>query len=462
MLVIFSVRNLPWHLDNYDQAKHAYASYEMIERGAWWFQHTPYQDAATKPPLSAWISAGLHVLTGSWWASWVLPSLVPALLILWVLYREGERLMPGIGGMAASGAFGLNMLTIRLATLVRTDMMLAGWIFAVGWMIYARLRDDRAWTRADRWILLGLLAAGLLTKGPVVYAFLLPGLIAMGRRPRPLAGGAWPWLLSFALLLAWVAAGVFSSPGFLEDVVLKEFAGRFTTGAEAVHKSKPLYYYLPHLLYRFLPWSVLILGLLSVRSVRDAIRERRDLRWLACWTAGGLLLMSLIPSKRVDRIFPILPPLALMIAALAAALPRERFPLRRLSRWTRAAFIFALLAHAGYATQQVVVNMRNDTGALVRFGQQAREWSSAHGLRMGVVHAPNEGLLMYTGQTRFLSLPEARSSWLSGTVDALVLERAAADEAPFRSGVRSIESSPPFDNRFAYVLVVRPGIESGR
>ena len=460
VLVMLAVRNLPWHLDNFDQAKHAYASYEMIERGAWWFQHTPYQDSATKPPLSGWISAGLYKLTGSWNASWILPSLLPALLILWALYREGERLLPGIGGLLASGAFALNILTIRLATLVRTDMMLAGWIFAVGWMIYVRLRDDRAWTRADQWMLFLLLAAGLLTKGPVVYAFLLPGLVAMGRRRPPLAGGAWPWLLSFAVLLAWVAAGIWYFPGFLDDVVLREFAGRFTAGAEAVHRSKPVYYYLPHLLYRFLPWSVMLIGLLCVRSARTAIRERRDLRWLVCWAAGGLLIMSLVPSKRVDRIFPILPPLALMVAAFASTLPRERFLQLRLSRWTCILWGVTLVVNAGYTAQQIAANIRNDTGALVRFGRQARDWTTAHRLRWGVVHAPNEGLLMYTGQIQFLSLPDAQSAWRAGTLDAVVIERSAADEAPFNSGIRPIESAPAFDNRSAYLLIVRTGLST--
>ncbi len=456
VLALFLVRNLPWHLDNYDQAKHAYSSYEMIGRGAWWFQHTPYQDSATKPPLSGWISAGLYQVTGSWRMSWILPSLLPALLILGALYREGERMRPGVGGMLASGAFALNLLTLRLATLVRTDMLLAGWIFAVGWMIYARLRDDRAWTRADQGMLFLLLAAGLLTKGPVVYAFLLPGLVAMGRRRAPIAGGAWPWLLSFALLLAWVAAGIRFFPGFLDDVVLREFGGRFTAGAEAVHRSKPVYYYLPHLLYRFLPWSVILIGLLCVRPVRTAIRERRDLRWLACWAAGGLLIMSLIPSKRVDRIFPILPPLALMLSALVAALPREQFTHPRLSRWTRFAVAGALLVYTVATALQVRANTRHDTGALVRFGQQARDWASAHKLRWGVVHAPNEGLLMYTGQIQFLPLMDAQSAWRAGTLDAVVIERSAAEEDPFTSGIRPVESAPAFDNRSAYVLVVRP------
>ncbi len=450
------MRNLPWHLDNYDQAKHAYSSYEMIERGAWWFQHTPYQDTATKPPFSGWISAGLYRLTGSWPWSWRFPSLIPALLLMIALYREGERASPGIGGALAAGAFALNSFSIRLAALVRTDMLLAGIIFAAGWMIYRRLRDDGSWSRRDQWMLFGLLSMGLLTKGPVVYAFLLPGLALMGRRSRPIAGGAWPWLLSFALLLVWAAAGIQFAPGFLDDVILKEFGGRFQAGAHAVHSSKPVYYYLGHLFSRVSPWTPIFFALLFTRSSRDAIRVRPHVRWLFMWIAGGFVVMSLVPSKRADRIFPLLPPLALMIATLASHLPRERFPSARQSRWIRAALLVAALIHVGYAGQQVYDAHRHDAGALVRFGEHARRWTAERGLTMRIVRATNEGLLMYTGQTEFLSLDEAISQWKSDRVDALMLESDPAVAPAFEEGVTVLESAPAQRNRAAYRLIVRP------
>ena len=59
--------------------------------------------------------------------------------------------------------------------------------------------------------------------------------------------------------------GIKFVPGFYEQVVMKEFLGRFS---QTVHRPQPVLYYLPHLLQKFAPWSVLILalGVLSFRS----------------------------------------------------------------------------------------------------------------------------------------------------------------------------------------------------
>ncbi len=78
LLALFLLRDLPWRLDEYDQAKQAFTSLEMIDGGAWWFQHTPgCRGLATKPPLVGWMSAAVYSLSGgNWEIAWRLPSLL--------------------------------------------------------------------------------------------------------------------------------------------------------------------------------------------------------------------------------------------------------------------------------------------------------------------------------------------------------------------------------------------------
>ena len=74
-------------------------------------------------------------------------------------------------------AFGLNLLTPRLATLVRTDMPLALVIFLIGLLIWKKIQRQHEWNVRDRVYLFALLTVSMLIKGPIVYAFLLPGIL---------------------------------------------------------------------------------------------------------------------------------------------------------------------------------------------------------------------------------------------------------------------------------------------
>src|SRR5438270_1856757 len=254
MLVLFSITNLPWHLDNYDQAKQAWTSYEMVTEGHWFYQRTSDdQGLATKPPLIGWISAGVFAVTRSWDVAWRLPSLVAATLIALVLFRSGRRSYGNIGGLVAFSAFSFNLLTPRLATLVRPDMPLALVVFLIGWMIWEKIRTGEPWQTQDRQRVFALLTAGMLIKGPVIYAFLLPGIVAFQWRERNTGNpgawcGWWPWLASLAIFILWVLGGVICVPRFYELVVVREFLARFGEIGPHVHRWQPIFFYLVHLL----------------------------------------------------------------------------------------------------------------------------------------------------------------------------------------------------------------------
>src|SRR3989449_2863627 len=84
--LLFLIGNLPWQLDDYDQAKQAFTSFEMIKEGRWLYQQTPHQHVTTKPPLVGWLSAGLFILTRSWDVAWRLPSLLAAIALSILLF----------------------------------------------------------------------------------------------------------------------------------------------------------------------------------------------------------------------------------------------------------------------------------------------------------------------------------------------------------------------------------------
>lgn len=425
--------NLPWTLDDYDQAKQAFTSFEMVNEGHWIYQHTPNEKIATKPPLAGWVSAGLHAVTRSWEIAWRLPSGIAALVLALILTRAATQAYGAAAGLLALAAFGLNLLSPRLATLVRTDMPLALVVFLLGLTIWRKVRAGEQWEGRDRLLMFALLTAAMLIKGPIVYAFLLPGLVVFEFRRRGLHSsvsawcGWWPWLASLVVFLAWAGGGIAWVPGFYEQVVLKEFAGRF---GETVHRPQPIYFYLPHLLHKFAPWSLLMIALAvaSWRAERMNLRARwrslsPDTAWLLCWSLGGLLVMSFIPSKRVDRIFPIVPPLCLLLAAQIGRLQRNAAA----QRWSVIALGAACVFTSGYAAQKIISSYRADDAALVRFGEKVRQEMTAQGRRYEVIGGKEEGLLLYLRRTRFIKPGEAAERWKSGALDGLVVP---AEDAP--------------------------------
>ena len=487
---LFLIANLPWQLDDYDQAKQAFTSFEMIKEGRWFYQYTPHEHVATKPPLIGWISAGLFSITRSWDIAWRLPSFLAAVAMAILLFRAATSAYGSVAGLIAFSAFGLNLLSPRLATLVRTDMPLALVIFLIGLLIWEKIRRGTVWKPRDRICLFALLTVAMLIKGPIVYAFLLPGIVvfqwrhgrvgallrlpkAFGTARRPYQSAPlqsawsswWPWVASLAIFLLWAIGGILFIPGFFHEVVVREFAARF---AETVHHPQPVYFYLPHLLHKFAPWSVLMIAVaivdLHTRNWRlpSAFREMSpETFWLLCWSAGGLIVMSLIPSKRVDRIFPVVPPLCLLLAAQVSgtvSAPRQAVA----EAWRPflvVALIFGILFTGGYTILKVVSGYRDHRDALAVFGRKVRHEAGARQWRCEVVSAKDEGLLLYLRKTHFIEPDRAQAEWNDGNLDALVVstEKAPAVMPQLQgAAVSQLKSNQARDGReTGYVLITR-------
>ncbi len=434
-VVLFAIANLPWHLDDYDQAKQAFTSFEMIEHGHWFHQHTPNWWVATKPPLVGWISAGLYAVTRSWELAWRLPSFLAAVALLVLLLRSSQ-VYGQVAAVTAACALTFNLFTPRLASLVRTDMPLALALFAIGLLIWEKIRTHAPWTGRDRLLLFLLLSAGMLIKGPIVYAFLLPGLVAFqwrwrGTSAATFAWSGWlPWLVSFLVFLLWAGAGILFVPEFTEHVLLREFAGRFS---DEVHRAQPFYFYLPHLLHRFAPWSLLLIGLVFVARRKDTgdpskRRVSPETFWLVAWSVGGLIVLSFVPSKRIDRIFPIVPPLCLLLAATFAAC-REKERLRTIvDRVVAAAIILSAVFMTGYTGRKIVLAEREQRDAFPMFGRALLKEVAQHHWRYGVIGGEDEGMLLYVRKTEFLDPEHAIVLWNGGKLDALVVPDDELDE----------------------------------
>jgi hypothetical protein len=301
--------------------------------------------------------------------------------------------------------------------------------------------------------------------------------------------GWWPWVASLGVFLLWVVGGIVFQPGFFDEVLVREFVARF---GETIHRSQPFYFYLPHLLHKFLPWSALIIAVavLDLRSrggkVRAAFREiSPETFWLLCWSLGGLLAMSLIPSKRVDRIFPVLPPLCLLLATQVGkyaicshgsvsrsskslnadltghrpvATTGERMP-GRICFWSAIALLLSIVVTSGYTISKVVSGYRNHLDTLVIFGRNVRHEAETHHWRYEAISAKDEGLLLYLRKTHFIAPDRAIAEWNRGNLDALVVSNEKAPSLMRElhdAALSQLKSNERNDDRGqAYVLITR-------
>ena len=181
--------------------------------------------------------------------------------------------------------------------------------------------------------------------------------------------------------------------------------------------------------------------------------------WLLCWSLGGLMVMSLIPSKRVDRIFPIFPPLCLLLAAQIGNIFRHEQLRTRVYLCSAVALILSILITGGYTVAKVISGYRGNRDALVLFGHDVRHQAETRHWRYEVVSAKDEGLLLYLQKTHFIEPDRALAEWNRGNLDALVastektpaLMRELRDAAlsQFKSNERKAEQG------IGYVLIAR-------
>ncbi|MCH6482862.1 glycosyltransferase family 39 protein [Pseudoxanthomonas sp. LH2527] len=316
-----------------DEPRFVLAARTMIETGQWLFPHRGIELYAEKPPTFMWLQAASYRLVRDWQVAFLLPSLLSALLTLWLagdLARRlwGRRAVP----YAVFGLFVCLQFALQ-AKRAQIDMVLVGMTTLSLWALLRYLLE-----KPSAWLLaLGTFAAGLgtVTKGVGFLPLLvfLPWLWVRvaSRRALPshrglhaLAGvagfiaGAGVWLVP--MLAVALSSSDPALHAYAREMLFKQTGTRY---ANAWHHVKPAWYYLQTMLTLWLPGVLLAPWLLPAwwRRLR-----RADPRYalLLGWALLVLLFFSASPGKREVYIFPMLPALAVAAAPLLSGLLRRR------------------------------------------------------------------------------------------------------------------------------------------
>lgn len=334
-LVIATIRILAVSdLHEGDQPKQMDYVLDIVCNGNWTVQHHADGSIMSKPPLYNWLAAPCVMLFGPEDVFLKMPSLLAgfaALLMVWDLARRR------LGDRAAfwGSAFMLftTMYTKQLYY-ARTDMLLTCFIVAQFWAIIRWEDSDSGSEKSSfrsGWIWTFWIAAALgnLSKGPLAF---LPhvALIAYwyfdGTLKEKYArlGLWWGLPLAWLPLLVWFGFA-YRAEGYAvyEHMVKAEVVARFQSEADRAalkgtdKSNRNFFYYIPHVIARTAPWSLFaLLGIWSAVTAKKnpsiTDRERRMLTFLSAWFFCTLLIFSVVPSKRADRIFPAIPAFCLL------------------------------------------------------------------------------------------------------------------------------------------------------
>ena len=150
----------PWPAD---EPRFALVARHMVESGNWLFPHRGIELYAEKPPVFMWLQAASYLVVRDWQVAFLLPSLLAALLTLWLsgdLARRlwGRHAVP----YAVFGLFVCLQFALQ-AKRAQIDMVLVGMTTLSLWALLRYLLE-----KPSPWLLaLGTFAAGLgtVTKG---------------------------------------------------------------------------------------------------------------------------------------------------------------------------------------------------------------------------------------------------------------------------------------------------------
>jgi len=311
-----------------DEGRNAEVALEMVRGGDLVIPHLAGMPYLDKPPALFWAGALSIRALGHTPLAARLPSIVAALLTLWLVGSHARRTGGARFARITVGLLASAPLFAALSAYVIFDMSLTLCVSVVWLGIASEVGAGGA--RASSRVRLAMfvaIALGLLLKGPVLLAWAIGGSLgaALVMRSRsPLAWLAWwpGWLVALGLAGGWFLLATGRFPEYPHYAFVEESLERVATGS--FHREQPWWFVPAVLVGGALPWSL--------TTPWSAARVRRaEPGVLATAKIGfGFVLFAAIfftlsHSKLVTYLLPAFPPLAW----LAGAAWSDRAPQKR-------------------------------------------------------------------------------------------------------------------------------------
>ena len=287
-----------------DETRYLGVAWEMWQSGSWVVPLLNGEPYSHKPPLLFWL---IHAGWALFGVNELTPRLVgPAFSLgsLFLVRAVAARLFPARPTVAQLAPWILagTIYWLGFATMTMFDQLV---VFFVLLGVLGLLELGQGRRRGWWWLFLGT-ALGTLAKGPFALIYLVPLTVTAPWWAG--VGLSWRWFvqagsvgfLGSCVALGWaLLAASLGGPAYAEAILWGQMAGR---AVDAFDHAEPIYYYLWVLPLLFLPWTLMLPGLVrrrwsERRTGHSLWAEPSFGRLLLVWALVPFVLLSLASGK---------------------------------------------------------------------------------------------------------------------------------------------------------------------
>jgi 4-amino-4-deoxy-L-arabinose transferase-like glycosyltransferase len=310
-----------------DETRYLSVAWEMWLRGDFLVPYLNGHTYSHKPPLLFWLMQGGWAVFGvnEWWPRLVGP--LCALVNLLLVRKLALKLWPEQAGVALIAPWILiaTLLWTLFATSTMFDILQTCCVLLgmLGLMEASQGAILKGWTAVALAICLGVLA-----KGPVILLHLLPTAVLVFVWADQDKAAAFRWfgclllatLAGAAIALAWAIPAAMAGGDEYANAILWHQTADRAVGTH-IHARSLLWYlpFLPMLLFPWVFWPRFWSNLRGCRFFAD-----KGLRFCLVWLASTFVLFSLLPSKQIHYLIPMLPAFALLAARVLSRAEKPR------------------------------------------------------------------------------------------------------------------------------------------
>ena len=297
-----------------------------------------------KPPLFYWMQAIILQNFGMGEFAGRFVTVLFTTLTCLITYALGRMVYGRLSGLLAAGVLATSLMGYGLSRVATLDVPVSFFITAtLGCFLAAQYTNDRRYY----WLMYITAALAVMTKG--LIGIVVPGLvigawIAMQGKWRLLKEvHLFTGSLLFLIIAApWHVLMARAHPDFLEFYFIHEHFTRYLTDEHK--RTAPWWFFIAVICVGLLPWLGLLPG-----ALRRLHWKQPNQLFLLLWIALPLLFFSTSHSKLIPYIFPIFPPICIIIGEKLAQLWSNLLPVKSLRM--DAALVLVLFGAMLLATQ---------------------------------------------------------------------------------------------------------------